>query len=155
MKKNRLYEKKKTITYLERSEEALNLKREKLALYRPSQRIYIDESGIDRNESYPYGWSQLGERFVGSRPGKRQKRLSMIGALCQGKFLAPLVYQGYCTARFIEAWVENFLLPEVEPGQVIIMDNAAVHKSNTIRELIEKAGCELLFLPTYSPDLNP
>ncbi len=92
---------------------------------------------------------------MGNRPGKRQKRLSLIGALCQGKFFAPLVYQGYCTARLIETWLENFLLPEVQPGQVIIMDNAPFHNSNKIREIIEKAGCELLFLPTYSPDLNP
>ncbi|NES85351.1 MAG: hypothetical protein F6K10_30250 [Moorea sp. SIO2B7] len=54
--------------------------------YRPEQRIYIDESGIDSNEIPAYGWCQKGERFVGKRPGKRQKRLSMIGALCQGKF---------------------------------------------------------------------
>ena len=66
-----------------------------------------------------------------------------------------MVYQGSCTAQLIETWLENFLLPEVQPGQVIIMDNAPVHKSNKIQELIEKAGCELLFLPTYSPDLNP
>ncbi|OJJ15010.1 hypothetical protein BI308_24630 [Roseofilum reptotaenium AO1-A] len=95
------------------------------------------------------------ERFVGNRPGKRQKRLSLIGALCQNEFLAPFVYQGYCTARLIEAWLEKVLLPEVEPGKVIIMDNAPFHNSKKIREIIEQAGCELLFLPTYSPDLNP
>ncbi|NES85350.1 MAG: hypothetical protein F6K10_30245 [Moorea sp. SIO2B7] len=54
----------------------------------------------------------------------------------------------------METWLENLLLPEVEPGQVIIMDNAPFHNSSKIRELREKAGCELLFLPTYSPDLN-
>lgn len=55
----------------------------------------------------------------------------------------------------IEAWLDNFLLPQVQPGQVIVMDNAPFHNSIKIRQLIEKAGCELLFLPTYSPDLNP
>ncbi len=75
--------------------------------------------------------------------------------MCQQEFFAPFVYQGYCTAKLIEAWLQKFLLPQVQPGQVIVMDNAPFHKSNTIRELIEKSGCELLFLPTYSPDLNP
>ena len=141
--------------YQERCERSRNLYREKLKKYRPSQIIYIDESGIDSNQSSPYGWSQKGERCPGIRPGKRQKRLSLIGALCQERFFAPLVYTGYCTARLIEAWLEKCLLPEVEPGQVIIMDNAPVHNSSKIRELIAQAGCELLFLPTYSPDLNP
>lgn len=115
----------------------------------------MDESGINNNESYPYGWSKKGERLYSMRPGKRQDRLSIIGALCEHKFMAPMVYQGYCTAKVIEAWLEKCLLPEVEAGQVIIMDNAPFHNSRRIRELIEKAGCELLFLPTYSPDLNP
>lgn len=129
--------------------------REKLAQYRPEQIIYIDESGIDSNESYDYGWCEKGKRFHASRPGKRRERLSIIGALGEGKFFAPMVYQGYCTAKVIETWLEKFLLPKVRTGQVIIMDNAPFHNSSIIRELIEKSGCELLFLPSYSPDLNP
>lgn len=115
----------------------------------------MDESGIDSNESYPYGWCEKGQRFHSVRPGKRRERLSIIGALSGQTFFAPMVYQGYCTAKVIEAWLERFLLPNLKPGQVIIMDNAPFHNSRRIRELIEEAGCELLFLPTYSPDLNP
>ncbi|GET37323.1 hypothetical protein MiSe_20760 [Microseira wollei NIES-4236] len=81
--------------------------------------------------------------------------LSIIGALSKDKFFAPMVYQGYCTAKVIETWLEKCLLPQVKVGQIIIMDNAPFHNSRKIRELIEKAGCELLFLPSYSPDLNP
>ncbi|PNW62787.1 UNVERIFIED_CONTAM: hypothetical protein BEN50_04335 [Euhalothece sp. KZN 001] len=117
--------------------------------------MYIDESGIDNNETNPYGWSKKGERCQGSRPGKRGERLSIIGALCHQKFLAPMVYQGYCTAQVIEVWLSEFLLPQVSKGSVIVMDNAPFHKSRRIRELIENAGCELIFLPAYSPDLNP
>lgn len=115
----------------------------------------MDESGIDSNESYPYGWCEKGKRFHSLRPGKRGDRLSIVGALCEDKFFAPMVYRGYCTAKVIEGWLEKFLLPQVQDGQVIIMDNAPFHNSTKIRELIEKAGCELLFLPSYSPDLNP
>lgn len=115
----------------------------------------MDESGIDSHETYPYGWSKKGQRFHSSRPGKRRDRLSIIGALWQEKLLAPMVYQGYCTAKVIEAWLSHFLLPKLRPGQVIIMDNAPFHNSHKIKEIIEEAGCELLFLPSYSPDLNP
>lgn len=115
----------------------------------------MDESGIDSNENYPYGWCEKGERFHSVRPGKRRERLSIIGALLESEFFAPMVYQGYCTAKVIEAWLLKFLLPSLKPGQVIIMDNAPFHNSCRIKELIENAGCELLFLPAYSPDLNP
>lgn len=84
-----------------------------------------------------------------------EKGARIIGALSESKFLAPMVYQGYCTAEVICGWLEKFLLPLVQPGQVIIMDNAPFHNSCKIKELIEKVGCELLFLPPYSPDLNP
>lgn len=115
----------------------------------------MDESGIDSNESYPYGWSEKGQRYYDIKPGKRRERLSIMAGLSSGKLIAPMVYQGYCTAQVIESWLEKWLLPQLKSGQVIIMDNAPFHNPRRIRELIEKAGCELLFLPTYSPDLNP
>ena len=129
--------------------------RKKLAQYQPEQLIYVDKSAIDSNDTYPYGWCEKGKRLHCKRPGKPRERLSIIGALSEDKFLAPMVYQGYCTAKVIETWLDKFLLPQVRAGQVIIMDNAPFHNSTKIRELIEKAGCELLFLPGYSPDLNP
>ena len=110
---------------------------------------------MNNNESSAYGWSKEGKRYHDTRPGKRSQRLSIIGALCENQFFAPMVYQGYCTAKVIEVWLEQCLLPQVQVGQVIIMDNAPFHNSRKIRELIESAGCELLFLPSYSPDLNP
>lgn len=150
-----LHPQKKTVAYLERSPEARQKFQEKLAQYAPKQRVYIDESGIDNRETYAYGWCKKGQRLIGNQPGKRSDRLSIIGALCEGKFRAPMVYQGYCNAQLIESWLAKFLLHTLEPGQVVIMDNAPFHNSRRIRELIEEAGCELLFLPTYSPDLNP
>lgn len=115
----------------------------------------MDESGIDSHQTYQYGWSAKGNRFHSSQPGKRGHRVSIIGALCGKQFFAPMVYQGYCNSKVIEVWLENVLLPALQPGKVIIMDNASFHNSRRIREIIETAGCELLFLPTYSPDLNP
>lgn len=65
-----------------------------------------------------------------------------------------MTFKGSCNTDLVEAWVEQVLVPQLHPGQVVVMDNASFHKSVMIRELIEQAGCKLLFLPSYSPDLN-
>ena len=66
-----------------------------------------------------------------------------------------MCFKGTCNTELFNAWIEQVLLPELKPGQVVILDNAAFHKSPKTKELIESAGCKLLFLPPYSPDLNP
>ena len=65
-----------------------------------------------------------------------------------------MTFEGYCNSAVVEAWVKQFLIPELKPRQVVVIDNASFHKSAAIREWIEQAGCKLLFLPPYSPDLN-
>lgn len=64
-------------------------------------------------------------------------------------------FEGYCDTLVFNAWLEQVLLPELRPGQIVMMDNASFHKSPTTRRLIESKGCTLKYLPTYSPDLNP
>jgi transposase len=71
------------------------------------------------------------------------------------KFMAPFTFQGGCNADVFNTWLKNILLPELPKGTTVVMDNAAFHKSAKTRELIEGAGCFLLYLPTYSPDFNP
>jgi transposase len=115
----------------------------------------LDEAGIDDNETYPYGWGPKGERVQGMKPSKRDKRTSIISALNQGVLEAPFVFEGYCSHAVFEAYVEKVLLPVLIPGQTVIMDNASFHKSKRIQHLIESKGCRLLYLPAYSPDLNP
>ena len=66
-----------------------------------------------------------------------------------------MCYKGTCDTLLFNLWVEEFLVPELKPGQVVILDNATFHKSEKTRKLVEGAGCTLLFLPPYSPDLNP
>lgn len=66
-----------------------------------------------------------------------------------------MIFEGTCHSELFETWVEKFLIKELIPGQIVIMDNATFHKSAKTKELIEQAGCQLLFLPPYSPDLNP
>ena len=71
------------------------------------------------------------------------------------KFYAPYLFDGTCNTELFNAWLEQMLLPELPANQVIIMDNARIHKSKKTRELIEQSGHTLLFLPPYSPDFNP
>jgi len=78
----------------------------------------------------------------------------MVAGWCERQVIAPLTFQGYCNTSLMEVWVEQILVPELRPGQVVVMDNASFHKSQRIEQLIEQAGCELLFLAPYSPDLN-
>jgi len=69
--------------------------------------------------------------------------------------IAPLIFHGTCNAEFFIAWTQQQLVPSLTKGQIVIMDNASIHKSQKVRNLIEAAGCRLIYLPPYSPDLNP
>jgi len=72
----------------------------------------------------------------------------------EGKLIAPLTFEGSCNRSVFETWLKDKLIPELNPGQIIILDNATFHKGERIRELVEAADCELHYLPPYSPDLN-
>ena len=117
--------------------------------------VYIDESGIEEGACKEHGWSKIGEVIPAQRSGKTYQRLNIIAAQNGRKALAPFTFYGSCNTDIFNLWVEKVLLPELKPGQVVILDNATFHKSKKTKELIERAGCQLLFLPPYSPDLNP
>ena len=96
-----------------------------------------------------------GEKIYARIPGKKRERISMIGGWISHRFIAAMSFKGGCNRDVLNTWLETTLLPELEPGTTIVMDNAAFHKSARTREIIKTAGCYLKFLPTYSPDLNP
>ena len=96
-----------------------------------------------------------GKIVLGEISGKRFARQSVISALFQGKFLAPMCFEGTCDTSLFNAWLKQALLPNLIPGQVLILDNASFHKSAESQKMVEDAGCKILFLPPYSPDLNP
>jgi len=116
--------------------------------------VYIDEAGIDNREDYPDGYCEIGQRFHALRSGKRTERISWIAALVQGKVIAPMTFAGACNRDLFEMWLEQSLLPQLQPGSVIVIDNASFHRSYVIDELVTQAGCEMWYLPAYSPDLN-
>lgn len=78
----------------------------------------------------------------------------MVAAWREGQVLAPMTFKGHYNTALFEAWVEQFLVPELQPGQVVVLDNASFHQSARTQRLIEQAGCRVLFLAPYSPDLN-
>lgn len=92
---------------------------------------------------------------MGSVSGKRYARERFIAGHIQNTIIAPFCYTGTCDSNLFHFWLVHFLLPALGPGHTIIMDNAAFHKSEMTKILIEDAECQLLFLPPYSPDFNP
>lgn len=117
--------------------------------------FYLDECGVDHRLYRARGRALRGERIYQAVAGKRRERTSIIAASRQNKLVAPLVFQGCCNTDVVDVYFEKVLLPALPPGSVIVLDNARFHQSPTTRELVERAGCRLLFLPPYSPDLNP
>jgi transposase len=97
----------------------------------------------------------MGCQVIGEIFGKYFTRESFVAAKRAKQIIAPMCFQGTCNTLLFDSWVENLLLPQLKPNQIVIMDNASFHKSKKTKELIEQAGCELIFLPPYSPDLNP
>jgi transposase len=85
----------------------------------------------------------------------RQKRTSLIGGYRNGKLIAPVLFDGTCNTEVFNAWLTSQLLPILEPGTVIVLDNATFHRASTSIQIVQQAQCELLFLPPYSPHINP
>jgi len=149
---------KKSFVFAERLRPAQQERREAflsaVAQVPLEKRVYVDQCGIDNTLNYPWGWSRKGTRCLGVRLGHKTQRISVMAALCQGQLVAPLTFTGSCDAALVEAWIEQHLLPELEVGQVVILDNAAFHRHAKLRALLATKGCSLLPLPPYSPDLN-
>lgn len=128
---------------------------EHLRKYKAEELVYVDESGIDSYVYYPWGYGKRGQIVYGEVSGHRYDRESFIAGKSNGKIIAPMCFKGTCNTSVFNAWVEKVLLPELRPGQIVVLDNASFHKSLRTKELLESVGCNLLFLPPYSPDLNP
>ncbi|UCM85104.1 MAG: IS630 family transposase [Rickettsia endosymbiont of Culicoides impunctatus] len=117
--------------------------------------VYIDESGIEMNITQDRGWGKKGQTLQAKKSGKYYQRTNIIAGLVGNKSIAPFVFNGTCNTELFNNWVEQFLIKELIAGQVVILDNAAFHKSKKTKDLIESVGCRVIFLPPYSPDLNP
>ena len=117
--------------------------------------VYIDESGFEPAVSRRYAYAQKGKRVYGLTSGHRRPRTSLIAARIGQRFAAPILFEGSCDTAVFNWWLETQLCSLLNDTQVVVMDNAPFHKSPKTQELIEGTGATLLFLPPYSPDLNP
>jgi transposase len=102
-----------------------------------------------------HGRSARGERLVAKVPHGRWRTLTFLAALRHDRIEAPCVFDGPINGQTFRAYVEQFLVPTLAPGDIVIMDNLGSHKGPPVRRAIRAAGAKLLFLPPYSPDLNP
>ena len=121
----------------------------------PSRLVFIDETWAKTNMTRTHGRSLRGERLVAKVPHGRWKTLTFIAALRCDAITAPLVLDQPVNGEWFRAYVEQALVPTLKPGDVVVMDNLGSHKGRAVRQAIRKARAHLLFLPPYSPDLNP
>ena len=121
----------------------------------PQSLVYIDKSGIEMSDCKDRGWGKKNEKLVGKKSGKYYERTNIIAGYVNHKSIAPMIFNGSCNTKLFETWVEEFLIKELQAGQFVVMDNAAFHRSQKARDLIQSVGCKVIFLPPYSPDFNP
>jgi transposase len=121
------------------------------------ERVYVDESGVNKEFQREYGYAERDRKVCDIKSGRNRQRMNVIGGLCNGKHIAEEPYEHTTDAVFFEQWVSTRLLKDVPGGCTIIMDNASFHRKEALIELIKKGRrkVSLLFLAAYSPDLNP
>jgi transposase len=121
----------------------------------PSRFVFLDETGATTTMTRRYGWGPKGERVVDATPWGHWKVTTFVAGLRASGLMAPMVLDGPMTGEVLRASVEQVLIPELSPGDVVVLDNLAAHKVAGVRDTIQAAGASLLYLPPYSPDLNP
>jgi transposase len=119
------------------------------------QLVFIDETWVKTNMAPLRGWSPRGARLPGRAPHGHWKTSTFLAALRIDQITAPCVFDGPINGESFRTYVEQVLLPTLRPGDIVVMDNLGSHKAAAVRTLIRSAGARLLFLPPYSPDLNP
>jgi transposase len=121
----------------------------------PERLVFVDEMGLHTSLAPLYGYAPKGEPLRLEVPRNRGKNTTLLASITLGGMGETMAVEGSTDRGVFEAYVEHALAPTLEAGRVVIMDNLPAHKPARVRELIEERGCELIYLPTYSADLNP
>ncbi len=121
----------------------------------PARLVFIDETGATTNMARLRGRAPKGERLRAGIPRGHWKTTTFVAGLRLTGMMAPMVLDGPMNRPAFVAYVQQVLVPELSPGDIVIMDNLGSHKSKAVRRAIREVGARLLFLPKYSPDLNP
>lgn len=117
--------------------------------------LFIDETWIKTNMAPLRGWGERGQRLQADVPHGHWKTLTFIAALRHDRIEAPFIIDGPINGEVFLIYIQQVLVPALRPGDVVILDNLGSHKGKMARKLIRAAGAHLIFLPPYSPDLNP
>lgn len=120
-----------------------------------SHLIFVDETSTNTKLTKRTGWSRKGRRYYSYAPFSRWKTQTFIAGLRCHSLVAPWIVNAPMNRVCFETWIETQLLPTLSKGDVVILDNVGFHKSERAKELLKTKGAWLLFLPAYSPDLNP
>jgi transposase len=121
----------------------------------PGRLVFVDEMGTHISLAPLYAYAPVGERAFFKTPRNRGRNTTLLTSLHQGGMAPSMAVEGATTSGVVETYVERVLAPTLHRGQVVVMDNLGAHRPKRIRELIEGRGCDLIYLPAYSPDLNP
>ena len=121
----------------------------------PSRFVFLDETGASTNMIRRYGWGLRGKRLVATTPHGHWRTTTFVAGLRASGVIAPFVLDGPMTGEAFRAYVAQVLAPELQRGDVVVMDSLPAHKMAGVQEAIRAVGASVLYLPSYSPDLNP
>jgi transposase len=147
--------KKKTLFATEQDETARASWREQASTLNGERLIFLDECGSHMAMTPLYARAPKGKRAVGKVPRNYGSNTTLIASLSLNGMGEALVLEGAADAQAFEQYIEQILAPSLQRGQIVIMDNLSIHQGKRVRQTIEEKGCQLLFLPAYSPDLSP
>lgn len=117
--------------------------------------MFVDETWFNTQMSRYWGWAEKGEKIPEAIPAGHWRSFTLLGAMTQSGLLATMTLEDATDTDVFLAFLDQVLCPKLQPGQIVVMDNLSAHKAPAVREKIEATGASLLYLPAYSPDLNP
>ena len=147
--------KKKSLRASEQNEAARAAWREQASQLPTQDLVVVDETGSQINLTPLHAYAPRNERAVGRVPRNYGANLTMIASLSLSGIGEAMLLDGSADAAVFEAYIEQILAPSLRPGQIVILDNLSIHLGSRVKEAIEARGCQLLFLPAYSPDFSP
>jgi transposase len=121
----------------------------------PRRLIFLDETWFTTSMARLFGYAPCGQRLVDFLPYGHWQTTTFIGGLTKHGLIAPMVLDGAINAAAFTAYIEQILVKEIRPGDLVILDNLAAHKTAGVRATLARSGINVLYLPPYSPDLNP
>jgi transposase len=146
---------KKTLIATEQDPTARAVWREATGTIPPATLVFLDETSTQVTMTRTRGRARRGQRVVARVPRNHGHNVTCLTAISPAGLHAPCVFDGALDGPLFRQWVRDWLLPGLPRGSTLVLDNLSVHRSPAVREVVERAGCFLLFLPAYSPDFNP